>query len=369
MRTIKRRKQRKKNIAAAICILAAIVVLVVCFYNTVIKSRLDLVNYTELSEDDILVNDLSDETLKVLEDYTTIALFGLDNRDQGNYNRGNSDMIMLLAINNKTKEVQFVSVYRDSYLNIQGEQQTFRKANAAYAYGGAAQAISMLNTNMDLDIDAYVTFDFQTVADAIDALGGVEVEIEDEEELDYLNYYIDHTNGILGTDAGYVEGTGTQTLSGVQAVAYSRIRYTSGYDYKRASRQRLVLTNMLAKAKKAGPFKLLNIMDTVLPQIETNLTESEVIKLAFSVIRADLTSSSGWPYQRLSANLGDSAGWVDIACDLKTNVSEFHELFYGQEDYTPTDTVLSYDSQIISSTGYTAEDAAIDGFEEEDDFQ
>ena len=143
-------------------------------------------------------------------------------------------MIMLMNINNDTHEVSLMSVYRDTYLNVAGEgqEEKFQKANAAYAYGGPEQAVTMLNRNLDIDIDNYVAFDFKAVAQAIDILGGVDIDVESEEERKYLNDYVSYTSEYVGGSDEEVEHTGLQTLNGVQAVSYARIRYTAGDDYK-----------------------------------------------------------------------------------------------------------------------------------------
>ena len=217
-----------------------------------VYSKLNLLNKKELDQSKVGKNQVSEETEQTFEGNTTIALFGLDNREQGVYDTGNSDVIMIMNINNDTKEVSLVSVYRDTYLNIagEGEEEKFRKANAAYAAGGAEQAVTMLNRNLDLDIDNYVAFDFKSVAEAIDILGGVEIDIESQAEMDYLNDYISYTSEYVGGSDETVDHLGKQTLNGVQAVSYARIRYTTGGDFKRAERQRRVLNELIKKAKE-----------------------------------------------------------------------------------------------------------------------
>lgn len=366
---MRRKQKRARNIAALVLIIVAVAALVAYFgYHALLSGMVGKFHHTNLDQSKVMVNDLDSETEQTLENYTTIALFGLDNRKQGNYSRGNSDVIMIMAINNDTNEMEMLSVYRDSYLNIQGTQKTFHKANSAYAYGGAEQAISMLNTNLDLKIDSYVTFDFKTVADAIDAVGGVEIKIQGEDELKWLNKYIDHTNGILGTKAKHVSGTGKHTLNGVQAVAYGRIRYTSGSDYKRAERHRLVVSQLLKKVRHMGPLKLHNLTETVFPQVQTDLTEKEASALLRGMMHYSLKESGGFPFEKASRNLYGSVGWVDVPCDLTTNVTELHQFLYSQKNYQPTETVQSFNNQIINSTGLNRNSAEKDRFEGADSF-
>lgn len=235
------KKQRRKR--KLILFIVEIIILIIVAGALYVYSKLNLFNRKELDQSKVGKNEVSKETQQTFEGNTTIALFGLDNRDQGVYDTGNSDVIMVMNINNDTKEVSLVSVYRDTYLNIagEGEEEKFRKANAAYSAGGAEQAVTMLNRNLDLDIDNYVAFDFKSVAEAIDILGGVEIDIESQAEMDYLNDYISYTSEYVGGSDEMIDHLGKQTLNGVQAVSYARIRYTAGGDFKRAERQRRVL--------------------------------------------------------------------------------------------------------------------------------
>jgi anionic cell wall polymer biosynthesis LytR-Cps2A-Psr (LCP) family protein len=130
--------------------------------------------------------DLNSQTVEKMTGYTNIALFGLDNRSVGNYAWGNSDTIMIASINNDTKEVKLVSVYRDTYLSI-GEGK-FNKANSAYNLGGVERAVKMLNANLDLSITDYVCVDWAALIEAIDALGGIELQVT-KQEVYYINGY------------------------------------------------------------------------------------------------------------------------------------------------------------------------------------
>ncbi|MCC8080694.1 MAG: LCP family protein [Lachnospiraceae bacterium] len=347
-------------------IILALVLVALYFYQ-----KLNLLDTSyQVDQAQIEVNDVEEETLANFEGYTTIAMFGLDNRTQGVYSSGNSDVILILNINNDTKEMSLVSVYRDTYLNVAavGEADKFRKCNSAYASGGVEQAITMLNRNLDLDIDNYVCVDFAAVAEAIDILGGVEIEIESEEELYWLNAYMDDTNKNLGTNEDYVSGTGTQTLTGVQAVAYSRIRYTSGDDYKRAERQRRVLSQMFEQAKSASLSQLNELIETVFPDIQTDLAKKDILTMAMAMLNYDLSSSGGFPYYKTTMTISSSTGSVVVPLDLESNVIALHEQLFGTENYTPSSTVQDYSDYIISVTGLDADDAVEDRFTDSDDF-
>ena len=273
---VSKRQRRKRKL---ILFIVEIIILIIVAGALYVYSKLNLLNKKELDQSKVGKNQVSEETEQTFEGNTTIALFGLDNREQGVYDTGNSDVIMIMNINNDTKEVSLVSVYRDTYLNIagEGEEEKFRKANAAYAAGGAEQAVTMLNRNLDLDIDNYVAFDFKSFAEAIDILGVVEIDIESQAEMDYLNDYISYTSEYVGGSDETVDHLGKQTLNGVQAVSYARIRYTAGDDYKRAERQRRVLTEMIKKAKSASLPELNSLINTVFPQISTDLDKKDII--------------------------------------------------------------------------------------------
>ena len=360
-----------KVIKKIIILAAEVAIIAVLVYGVNMFSKINNVTTETLDEEKVVNNeDIEEETVAAFTGYTTIALFGLDNRTSGTYESGNSDVIMILAINNDTQEMNLVSVYRDTYLNTASEEVSFHKANAAYAAGGCEQAISMLNKNLDLDIPAtnYISFDFQAVADVIDIIGGVTINITSEAELEYLNEYIEHTNGILGTDSPTISGTGKQKLDGVQAVAYSRIRYTSGGDYRRAQRQRVVLSKMIKKVKKASLSELNQILEEVFPEISTGLTQAELLEMASVMLKYDLDEMSGFPFDKATTTLG-SKGSVVVACDLVSNVTELHQLLYENESYTPSETVQSYSAAITSETGMTTESSVDDDYSESDNLK
>ena len=235
-----RQKKRHHPIRNFFLILLALIIGAAAGGLMYMRSLMQTVNSVDLEESlqsSIHPSVLAAETMK---GYQNIALFGVDSREQdllGGDNR--SDTIMICSINKKTGKIKLVSVYRDTLLDIGGGE--FRKCNAAYAYGGPQQAIAMLNSNLDLNITDFVTVGFEGLADTIDALGGIDLEITDE-EMEYMNSYMEDMYDELGIDYEEVTDSGMQHLSGIQATAYCRIRYTEGDDFKRAQRQRTVLS-------------------------------------------------------------------------------------------------------------------------------
>lgn len=304
-----------------------------------------------IGTEDIMNEDMDESVQEVLKGYTNIALFALDNRSNGSFSAGNSDVIMIASINNDTKEVRLVSVYRDTFLNVSDDgSYNFRKANYAYNKGGAEEAVKMLNRNLDLDIQDYVVVDFQAVTEAIDLLGGVEVDI-DAGEAKWMDFYINETAQVTGHEAHSITQPGTYTLDGVQATSYCRIRYTAGDDFKRAQRQREVLSKMVAKAKSANLLTINKIIDSVLDDISTNFTPGELVSLASQMMSYELADTTGFPFKLTTANLGGKKGSVVIPCDLVTNVTDLHKYLFNEYNYKPSNTVLSFSEAITTETG------------------
>ena len=362
------KKQRRKR--KLILFIVEIIILIIVAGALYVYSKLNLINRKELDQSKVGKNEVSKETQQTFNGNTTIALFGLDNRDQGVYDTGNSDVIMVMNINNDTREVSLVSVYRYTYLNIagEGEEEKFRKANAAYSAGGAEQAVTMLNRNLDLDIDNYVAFDFKSVAEAIDILGGVEIDIESQAEMDYLNDYISYTSEYVGGSDEMIDHLGKQTLNGVQAVSYARIRYTAGGDFKRAERQRRVLNELIKKAKDASLTELNELVNTIFPEVSTDLTQKDIISMMPVMLKYDMANSGGFPYDKTTDTPSKKIGSIVIPCDLESNVIQLHKQLFGTEDYQPSETVQSYNDTIIDLTGKTTKDSETDQFSDQDDF-
>ncbi len=340
-RLSRRKRQRRKVILVVVTVLLALVFLVLAFA----WSKYDKLGRVLIQEKDLTFNDLAPETEEAMKGYFNVAVFGLDNRSTGNFESGNSDAIIIASINRETKEIRMVSVYRDTYLDI-GEN-SFHKANSAYANGGPRQAIDMLNKNLDLNITDYVSVDFSSVVEAIDLLGGIELDIT-EEEVGFMNDYIDTTNQITGHSSGHVSaGTGVH-VDGVQATAYSRIRYTEGWDYKRTERQRTVITKMFEKAKQCDIMTLNSLLDEILPQVSTSLSATELLGLAKDATSYTMGENTGFPFDKQSV---ESMGYIVAPVDLENNVVQLHQFLYGNEVYTPSQTVKDISAAIRANTG------------------
>ena len=348
-----RRRRKLKIIVFIIEILILLIVLAALFISIKL-SKLNTGNdiWEQGSEEERGVNELTETAKNKMNQYTTIALFGLDNRSTGYFSRGNSDVIILVSINDKTKEVKMVSVYRDTYLDIM-DGDSFNKANAAYAYGGPEKAIRMLNTNLDLNISDYVTVDFNSVTEAVDLLGGIELTITDA-EAHYMIGHINEVAAITGKEAHQLPGGGTYLLDGVQVTAYCRVRQTAGSDYKRTERQRLVIEKMVEKALKSDLATINRLIDDIFPEIETSLTLTEILALAKDAFSYQMGENAGFPFDKQGTLIGKYD--CVVAVDLENNVKKLHAFLYENEEYEVSAKVKALSARIVEKSGLSLKD-------------
>lgn len=312
-----------------------------------VMAKWNKIDTQEIKAEDLIINEevKMNKEIDLGDGYTNVALFGVDSRD-GNLGKGNrTDCIIVASLNNETKEIKMVSVYRDTLLDL--SEGTYQKCNAAYSYGGPVTAINMLNMNLDLDIEDYVTVDFGAIADAIDLLGGVEIDVK-EEEIKPLNKYINETARSAGKEAHRVENSGLQLLDGSQATTYARIRSTAGGDFTRTERQRLVIEKMFEKALEADLGTINAIIDEVFPQVSTSFTLQEILTYASAYDQYTLGDNMGFPVDKTTDTLS-GLGSIVIPQDLVSNVTKLHEFLFGTKDYTPSSTVQTVNGNIIST--------------------
>ncbi len=344
------RKSKKRKKAKMITVAIEALILVILLIVLYVLSRVELFSKVTYDEEVVKesVNELTTETLETMEEYTNIALFGLDTRQAGSLGKGNrSDTIMVASINNKTKDVKIVSVYRDSYLNLANDK--YRKCNEAYSVGGPEQAVAMLNMNLDLKIDHYMSVDFLAVSEVVDLLGGIEIDV-DEYEIEHLNNYTVETSKVTGKSTTKLKNTGLQTLDGVQATSYCRIRYTKGDDFKRTERQREVLETIAKKAKTMSVSQLDEIVKKVFPMCATNMTVDQLLAIAADALSYNIVETSGFPFEVVTDSVG-SAGSCVIPVDMEKNVAQLHKYLFGAENYQPSETVVKISNKIKNDTG------------------
>lgn len=285
-----------------------------------------------------------------------IYVFGVDSRGSNVGKDTHSDVNIICDINHDTGEIRLVSVFRDSYLNI-NDKNDYNKINQAYFRGGPAEAAKALNKNLDLNIVDYVTFNWKAVADGINLLGGVDMEIS-RAEFAYINSFITETVEATGVYSQHLKGPGLQHLDGVQAVAYGRLRLMDT-DYARTERQRKVIQAAFEKAKTADLSTLNQLAMLVFPQVATSIDLQDIIQLLGNVGKYHIGETGGFPFARGDANMGRKGACV-IPQTLESNVIELHEFLYGQENYLPSDTVKTISSRISSDTGMYNQGISID---------
>lgn len=324
-----------------------LLVMVAGFY---VVRQLDRFQRPTVDPEKVKINEsIAEETVQTMSGYTNVALFGLDTRIAGQLGKGNrSDTMIIASINNDTKEVRLVSVYRDTYLDLTNGK--FNKCNGAYSTGGPEQAIGMLNKNLDLDIQYYMSVDFAALTETIDLLGGIYIDV-DESEIGHLNNYTVETSKVTGVETQKLTQTGLQLLDGVQATSYCRIRYTAGDDFKRTERQREVIMEIVNTAKKANITQINEIINAVFSKIATNYTNEQLLQMAPEMIGYDIVDTQGFPFDKVAGSV-KSKGSCVIPVNLAENVKQLHEYLFDNYDYTPSETVQEISDQITKDTGY-----------------
>ena len=329
MREEKKKRKGLKTFGIIVLVLTIILVLILGSIFWYVNDKLSKMQKVDIDENNLNV---SSQAKEQLADYRNIAIFGIDSRED-TYSKGNrSDCIIIASINNKTKEVKLVSVYRDTYVQIEGHG--LDKITHAYSYGEAPLAIKTLNKNLDLNIKEFVTVNFDAVKEIIDDIGGIQMNITSEEA--------PHISGI--TKAG------TYNLTGEQALAYARIRYATGGDYKRTERMRDVLTAVANKVKTFNISQLNTLVDQILPRVYTNITASDIFALLPSATSFKITESIGWPYETKGKTMDR---WYGIPVTLESNVTKLQQEVFENKNYVPSETVKQISDDIVAKTGYS----------------
>ncbi len=344
-------KKKRKIIIFAIEIVV-ILAMIAILYVVMTKTNSDGPSYTVLEPEQLAI---PEEVQKEKEEggamtgYMNIALFGVDaTKDSELYKGSRSDSMMIASINLETGDIKLVSVYRDTYLNRGND--VYDKANGAYSLGGAEQAVKMLNMNLDMDIENFVTVGYGGLSEVIDGLGGVYIDV-DSEELKHINNYQIGIANTLKCDYKPVTQTGYQLLDGIQATAYCRIRYTAGDDFKRAARQREVIKAIEEQAKKADLATLTKVFNDAIDDIYTSLDSEDIMELLENINDYQIVEEGGFPEEsmRTTANIGAKGSCV-IPVNLEQNVVWLHHFLFEDEDYTVTDNIKEYNTKIESDT-------------------
>lgn len=334
--------RKKRKILPVLLIIAVAVMAVVLLFTGILGK----VGKIDINKDNIGINAQVEKDLKK---YRNIVLLGVDARDMDDYENCRTDAMIIVSIDKKNKEIRQISVYRDTYV-FANEEYGYDKITNIHAYAGTEGTMHALNENLDLNIEEVVVVNWKAVANAIDALGGIEIEVLDS-EINELNKYMNETARSIGGTAVKVEKAGVQTLDGVQAVTYSRIRKDAATgDYRRNERMKIVVSATVEKALK-NPWKIPKAANVALPQIRTNMDTGDMMGVMMSFLTKDMTDSVGWPFDT-SGWTAYNGAWCGVPVTLSSNVTELHEKYFGQAGYTPTDRVQEISAEISARTGY-----------------
>lgn len=364
----KRRKKRNRGIASKILFVFELLILIILLAGVFLYAKF-AGKWSVTKDNDFKMENVgynpaviqAEEYTEARKEYQLIALVGLDSRE-GSLDRANSDTMMIACIDHDKKEVRLVSIYRDTLLRVGEDSEgngKYRKANYAYNAGGSEQFLTMINQNLDLMVTDYVAVDFNAVAEVVDILGGVEIELT-HDEIVHMNNYCVETSEVTGKDYKKIDpdDEGVHTLNGVQAVSYARIRYTAGNDFKRAARQRLLITKLVDKVK-SNPGKIDDIMDEVFPMVKTNVPADEVLSMGLSMISYDMGETTGFPFSHYMLDVEINGLEKPLDCvapiTLESNVQELHQWMFGVEDYQISDDLQAYSDRIVKLTGYGEE--------------
>ena len=339
---IRRLRRRIITMIVAECFL-------ICLFLGVryVKQKASLLNIDENWNAEAVTNpNISVAKEEMMKGYWTVALFGVDSRNNSVGQGNMADVIIICNVNQETGEIKLVSVFRDTYLSID-DNGNYNKINQAYFRGGPRQAVEALNRNLDLEIDDYATFNWKAVADAINILGGVDVELS-KAEFYYINAYITETVEATGVASVHLKQAGLNHLDGVQAVAYARLRKMDT-DFARTERQRLIIQLCFDKMKQSNFSVVNNIMEVVFPQIMTSVRFDDLIPLARNVANYTIGDTMGFPAARGDANMGNKGDCV-IPQTLESNVKDLHSFLFDDADYEPSDMVKKISAKISADS-------------------
>ena len=297
-----------------------------------VTSKMDKMEVEQLDANKLEIN----QEVEHKTGYLNVALFGVDSRDASLGKGTRSDTIMIASLNQETGEVKISSIYRDTLL--QQSDGTYNKANAGYSFGGVEGAVALLNKNLDMNIEHYVTVNFNALSDVIDALGGLDIEMTHEEAL-LTNGYYEETAKVTGREYEVVDGNeGLIHVNGGQATSFCRIRYTKGDDFKRTERQRMVIEKVVEKLQSANLATINKIIDDVFEEIGTNFTLTEILSYAKDFKKYKLGETVGFPYNVSTGTLSGIGSTV-IPTSFTSDVQQLHQFFFGDDGYTPSETV------------------------------
>ena len=330
----------------ALAVLLALAIVVV----SVVYAFLGRVNRESEMSGDLHIN----TDIDFPDDVQNIALIGQDTRvdNEG----GLADVIIILSLDYKRNTIKLTSIARDSYVDINGK---YDKITHAYAYGKAPLIVKTLNKNYNMNITDYAYINFFEFVELVDLVGGVDVDVSADEKRVMNTYYIGHLNS-LGLKCDYITKTGMQHLTGAQALAYCRNRYT-GNDVDRGNRHKEVLEAMFTSAKDMPLTKFPAFIGKVLEMCHTTMTDGELMNIAtWAVTKSPTMKMFGLPTPACNPRSGNNAKingvWYYIY-DLDIATRLLHEFVYEEDASTEPSATRTMPTLATKATSTTAGDS------------
>ena len=326
---------KKKKLIVLLSIIILLIVSIFIGLNIYVDSIISRVEEGETihTEDAEIAQEVLER--EEVKDIENIALFGVDNSG-AKYNEGRSDAMKIISLNKTDKTIAITSVERDVVVYIPGDYQKYGHFNWAYWFGGPKLAVQTLNYNLDLDITKYVTFTFGAVEDLVDLLGGIDVELTGNE----------------AATVGIGSYAGTYTLNGKQALSYSRIRKLDS-DFTRMERQNYVIQAVMNKLKNQDILTIMNIVNEMLPSINTNLTVNEIKDYITSLLSYDLGNIE--QYKEPSGEYDDIQTCPGLGGYIVRSysgmVENLHKNIYKVDSYEVSQRVKDNEERIYSTYG------------------
>ena len=390
VKSVRSKKKKKKTWILVVVLVVEFILIVGLLGVLYVVDKLSNIKRTPLNEDLIVINpDIDNDTTEKLKGYTNILLLGTDSRDNSTdgldkVGENHTDAMLVASINNDSGEVRIISVYRDCLLEMNDiktdkdfKNTVIDKATEAAFKYGIESTITMINRNLDMDIKDYVMVNWAARIDIVDSVGGVDIEITQMEQRWTNRYLVDTSKATgvsyeeldvyddddtklsdeeLSMDSDKMNTRRMAHMDGIQATAFARVRYGDGKaDYGRTERQRKVIEQIVAKAKKFDIGRLNSILTAVTKNLSTSFDINEILNLATSITKYKLTMvDGGFPFTR-NDQIRSKDGWkfADpvIPVTLESNVVKFHEKLFDSTDYTPSTTVKNISEKIIRLTG------------------
>lgn len=342
------KKSGKKILIRVITAIIIIALVILVIAKMFIDNKINKISYEELNltEDELGISEQQKDS-----QFRNIAILGTDSRYNSYDDFARTDCIMIASINKENNDISLFSIYRDTLAEMDLYNTTrLDKINHSY-YGGVETTIKTINTNYDLNVEEYILVNFEAVAELVDKAGGIELDIT-ADELKYINGYIAKKEYKMNS-------TGKQQVNGAQAVAYSRIRYTEGGDFKRTDRMRTVLEKTFQKLKNLNLMELNSITDVLLSMIKTNIPKEEINQLLPKAMSFNIVNKFGFPYNAISTVLdledyyeGTKKGpdYYDVPLSLTADVEKLHRDVLKEENYTVPEKIKEIESKIKETT-------------------